>query len=102
MALGHLVHLLVTLEHKQGEDKWHKLLEMEDDVVPDPISKLESATARGARRQPRLRRPQQPQQEERRQKEEDRNHVVIVSIVSLVEVSFQLTLQIADFSTSVM
>ena len=53
MDLGHLVQLLVTLEHKQGEDKWHKLLEMEDDVVPDPISKLESATASSRERAPR-------------------------------------------------
>ena len=102
MDLGHPVQPLATLEHKQGEDRWHKLLEMEEDAVPDPISKLESATARGVRRQPQLRRPLQPQQEERRQKEGDRNHVGIVSIVSLVEVSFQLTLQIVDFSTSVM
>ena len=102
MDLGHPVQPLATLEHKQGEDRWHKLLGMEDDAVPGPISKLESVTARGVRRQPQLRRPLQPQQEERRQREGDRNHVGIVSIVSLVEVSFQLTLQIVDFSTSVM
>ena len=46
MDLGHLVLLLVTMEHKQGEDKWHKLLEMEADAAPDPMSRLESATAR--------------------------------------------------------
>ena len=46
MVLGHRVQPLVTMEYKQGEDKWHKVLEMEADAVPDQMSKLESAIGR--------------------------------------------------------
>ena len=72
MDLGRLVQPLVTLEHKQGEDEWHKIHEMEDDAVLDQMSKLESAIVRVVQPQPQprqLRLQQQLQQQPRPQRQ---------------------------------
>ena len=66
MDLGQLAQPLVTLEHKQGEDEWHKIHEMEDDAVLDPMSKLESAIVRVVQPQPQRRQLQQQLQQQPR------------------------------------